>query len=159
LGQKRPCNWHSGLRKPGKFAAAAITATLICGAAPRQHVRFSAELRDALIELADGGKGLNWWTHLLRDELLSHAAPDTLSIEELVSLQASLLAKMVLVNGELHARYADILASTDETQSDTEARDVLTKAAAHIEGINHLLRDELARVMNEKHVNALDDED
>ena len=102
---------------------------------------------------------MDWWTHLLRDELLSHAAPDTLSIEELVTLQASLLAKMMLVNGELHARYADILASTDETQSGSEARAVLTKAAAHIEEINHVLRDELARVMNEKHLNALDDAD
>jgi hypothetical protein len=93
---------------------------------------------------------LNWWTHLLRDELLSHAAPDTLSIDELVTLQASLLAKIMLVNGELHARYADILSSTDEMQSDREARDVLTKAAAHLEEMNHVLRDELARVMNEK---------
>jgi hypothetical protein len=50
-------NWHSGLRKSDKFAAAAIAATLICNAAPRQHVRLSAELRDALTELADGGKG------------------------------------------------------------------------------------------------------
>jgi hypothetical protein len=88
---------------------------------------------------------------LLRDEILSHAAPDTLSIEELVTLQASLLAKMMLVNGELHARYADILASTDKTPSGSEARDMLTKAAAHVEEINHVLRDELARVMNEKH--------
>jgi hypothetical protein len=93
---------------------------------------------------------LNWWTHLLRDEVLSHAAPDTLSIEELATLQASLLAKMMLVNGELHARYVDILASTDEAQSNSEARDVLAKAAAHLEEINHVLRDELARVMNEK---------
>jgi hypothetical protein len=97
---------------------------------------------------------LNWWTHLLRDELLSHAAPDTLSIEEIVTLQSSLLAKMMLVNGELHARYTDILASTDKTQSDSEARDVLTKAAAHIEKINRVLRDELARVKNEKDPNA-----
>jgi hypothetical protein len=93
---------------------------------------------------------LNWWTHLLRDEVLSHAAPDTLSIEELVSLQASLLAKMMLVNGELHARYVDILASTDETQSDREARDVLARAAAHLEEMDHILRDELARIMDEK---------
>ncbi len=102
---------------------------------------------------------MNWWTHLLRDELLSHAAPDTLSIEELVTLQASLLAKMMLVNGELHARYVDILASTDETQSGSEARDVLRRAAAHLEEINHVLRDELARVVSEKDLNALDDAD
>lgn len=93
---------------------------------------------------------MNWWTHLLRDEVLSHAAPDTLSMEELVTLQASLLAKMMLVNGELHARYTDILSSTDETQSGREARDVLTKAAAHMEEMNHLLREELARVMSAK---------
>jgi len=102
---------------------------------------------------------LNWWTHLLRDELLSHAAPDTLSIEELVRLQASLLAKMMLVNGELHARYMDILGSTGETQSGSKARDVLTRAAAHLEEMNHVLRDELARVMSEKDLNALGDAD
>lgn len=93
---------------------------------------------------------MNWWTHLLRDELLTHAAPDTLSIEELVTLQASLLAKMMLVNSELHARYADILASTDEMPSSSEARDVLTRAAAHMESLNRILRDELARVVSEK---------
>jgi len=80
-------------------------------------------------------------------------------MEELVTLQASLLGKIMLVNGELHARYADILESTDETQSDNEARDVLKKAAAHMEEMNHILRVELARVMNEKHTNALDDAD
>ncbi|MEZ5829129.1 MAG: hypothetical protein R3D30_10585 [Hyphomicrobiales bacterium] len=93
---------------------------------------------------------MNWWTHLLRDELLTHAAPDTLSIEELVSLQASLLAKMMLVNSELHARYADILTSTDEMPSSSEARDVLARAAAHMEALNRILRDELARVVSEK---------
>jgi hypothetical protein len=97
---------------------------------------------------------LNWWTHLLHDELIAHAAPDTLSIEELVNLQASLLAKMMLVNGELHARYADVLASTDETPSSSEARDVLTRAAAHMEEVNRLLRDELAGLMSVQHSNA-----
>jgi uncharacterized ferritin-like protein (DUF455 family) len=100
---------------------------------------------------------LNWWTHLLHDELVAHAAPDTLNIEELVSLQASLLAKMMLVNGELHARYADILASTDETPSSREAREVLTRAAAHLEALNRILRDELAHVMSEKPLDAPDD--
>jgi hypothetical protein len=102
---------------------------------------------------------LNWWTHLLREEVLSHAAPDKLSMEELVTLQASLLAKIMLVNSELHARYADILESTDETQSDNEARDVLKKAAAHMEEMNHILRVELARVMDQKQTTALDDAD
>jgi len=95
---------------------------------------------------------LNWWTHLLHDELIAHAAPDTLSIDELITLQASLLAKMLLVNDELHARYADILASTDEKPSSVEARDVLTRAAAHLVALNRVLRDELARVLSEKHV-------
>lgn len=102
---------------------------------------------------------MNWWTQLLREERLAHAAPDTLSIEELATLQASLLAKIMLVNGELHRRYEEILASNDETPSSSEARDVLTKAAERIEEVNHLLRDELARVMSEKHLNALDDAD
>lgn len=95
---------------------------------------------------------MNWWTHLLHDELIAHAAPDTLSIDELITLQASLLAKMLLVNDELHARYADILASTDEKPSSVEARDVLTRAAAHLVALNRVLRDELARVLSEKHV-------
>jgi len=95
---------------------------------------------------------LNWWTHLLHDEVIAHAAPDTLSIDELITLQASLLAKMMLVNDELHARYADVLASTDEKPSSVEARDVLTRAAAHLEALNRVLRDELARVLSEKHV-------
>jgi len=95
---------------------------------------------------------LNWWTHLLHDELIAHAAPDTLSIDELVNLQASLLAKMILVSDELHARYADVLASTDEKPSSVEARDILTRAAVHLDALNRVLRGELARVLSEKRV-------
>lgn len=91
---------------------------------------------------------MNWWTHLLQEERIAHAAPDTLSMEELATLRASLLAKILLVNGEFHRRYEEILASTDETPSSREARDVLTKATAHLERVNHVLRDELARVMD-----------
>jgi len=94
---------------------------------------------------------VNWWTHLLHDELIAHAAPDTLSLDELVNLQASLLGKMMLVNDELHARYVDILASTDEKPSSVKARDVLTRAAAHLEDLNRVLRDELGRVLSDKH--------
>ena len=102
---------------------------------------------------------LNWWTHLLRDERLAHAAPDTLSMEELATLQASLLAKLMLANRALHRRYEEIIASADETPSSRKARDVLTRAAAHIDEVNRILRDELASVMSLKHLNARDDAD
>lgn len=102
---------------------------------------------------------LNWWTHLLRDERLAHAAPDTLSMEELVTLQASLLAKLMFANRALHRRYEETIASADETPSSRKARDVLTRAAAHIDEVNRILRDELASVMSLKHLNARDDAD
>jgi hypothetical protein len=102
---------------------------------------------------------LNWWTHLLREERLAHAAPDTLSMDELVTLQATVLGKMMLVNGELHRRYAEILASFDETPSSSKARDVLLRAGEHLDALNHVLRDELALVLSEKHPNMRDDPD
>ena len=96
---------------------------------------------------------------MLRNEHLTHAAPDTLSIEELVTLQAKLLGKMMLVNGALHRRYAEILASFDERSSSNEAHDILLRAAEHLDALNHVLRDELALILSEKHRNALDDAD
>ena len=99
---------------------------------------------------------MNWWTHLLRDERLAHAAPDTLSMDELVTLQATLLAKMMLVNSALHRRYAEVLASFEERPSTSEARDTLVKAEKHIEALNHILRDELALVLGEKRHNEID---
>jgi len=101
---------------------------------------------------ASGGTGLNWWTHLLHDEIIAHTAPDTLSIDDLITLQASLLAKMMFVNKEIHARYADVLASTDEKPSNVDARHVLTRAAAHLEALNRILRDELGHVLSQKPV-------
>ena len=97
---------------------------------------------------------MNWWTHLLREERLAHTAPDTLSLDELVTLQATLLGKMMMVNGAIHRRYEEILTSFDEKPSSNEARDVLERAAEHLDALNHVLRDELALVLSERHRNG-----
>ena len=96
---------------------------------------------------------MNWWTHILRDERLAHSSPDTLSFEELVTLQATLLGKMMLVNGALHRRYTELMATPDRIHSNKEARDVLARAAKHIDELNHIMRNELAFILSEKHSN------
>ena len=102
---------------------------------------------------------MNWWTHFLRDERLAQAAPDMLSMEELVTLQATLLAKMMVVNGALHRRYAEVLASLEQSLSGNEARNSLVKAEQHIEALNRILRDELALVLSDEQSNEIDGAD
>ncbi len=102
---------------------------------------------------------MNWWTHFLRDERLAHAAPDMLSLEELVTLQATLLGKMLVVNGALHRRYAETLASLEQQPSRNEAHNSLVKAEKHIEALNRILRDELALVLSDEQSNEIDDAD
>lgn len=102
---------------------------------------------------------MNWWTHFLRNERLAHAAPDMLSMEELVTLQATLLAKMMVVNGALHRRYAEALVSLEEGLSGNEARNSLLKAEKHIEALNRILRDELALVLSDEQSNEIDGAD
>ena len=99
---------------------------------------------------------MNWWTHLLRDERLAHATPDTLSMEELVTLQATLLGKMMVVNGALHRRYAEALASLGQDLPGNEARISLLKAEKHLEALNRILRDELALVLSDEQSNEID---
>jgi len=102
---------------------------------------------------------LNWWTHLLHDERLAHATPDTLSMEELMTLQATLLAKMMVVNGALHRRYAEALASLEQELSGNEARNSLVKAEKHLEALNRILRDELALLLSDEQSNEIDGAD
>jgi hypothetical protein len=99
---------------------------------------------------------LNWWINLLRDERLAHSSPDMLSFEELVTLQATLLGKMMVVNGALHRRYTELLDSTNLVSSNKEARDVLARASKHIDELNRIMRDELAFILSEKHHGADD---
>ena len=99
---------------------------------------------------------MNWWTHFLRDERLAHATPDMLTLEELVTLQATLLGKMMVVNGALHRRYAEALASLEQEPAGNEAHNSLVKAEKHIEALNRILRDELALVLSDEQSNDID---
>ena len=96
---------------------------------------------------------------MLRDERLAHSSPDMLSFEELVTLQATLLGKMMMVNSALHRRYTELLASPGPVPSNEEAREVLARAAKHIDELNRIMRDELAFILSEKHHGADNDED
>jgi len=102
---------------------------------------------------------LNWCTQFLRSEHLAHAAPDMLSMEEPVTLQTTLLGKMIVVNGVLHRVYEEALASLEQAPSGSEARASLVKAEKHIEALNRILRDELALVLREKHRDEINDPD
>lgn len=102
---------------------------------------------------------LNWWTHFLREERLAHATPDMLTMEELVTLQATLLGKMMVVNGALHRRYEEALTSLEQGPSANEARNSLVKAEKHIEALNRILRDELTLVLSDEQSNSIDGAD
>ncbi len=82
-----------------------------------------------------------------------------LSFEELVTLQATLLGKMMMVNSALHRRYTELLSSPGSVPSNEEAREVLARAAKHIDELNRIMRDELAFILSEKHHGADNDED
>jgi hypothetical protein len=87
------------------------------------------------------------WMKLFQSESIADATPDRLNIEQLVAVQASLIAELMLVNGEIHQRFKFLLAETHETPDIGDARSVLAKAAARMEALNNVLRDELALIM------------
>jgi len=87
------------------------------------------------------------WMKLFRGESIADATLDRLSVEQIVAVQASLIAELMLANGELHRRLELLLVETHETPGTGDARNVLAKAAARMEALNNVLRDELALIV------------
>jgi hypothetical protein len=76
--------------------------------------------------------------------------PKTLSLDHLSHLQASLVAKLMLVNLEIFSRYrriSDISAGLPDSNGSIST---LTKSADHLEQINIVLNSELGRITGRK---------
>jgi hypothetical protein len=87
------------------------------------------------------------WMKLFRGQNIADATLDRLSVEQLVAIQASLMAELMLANGELHRRLELLLVETYETPGTGEARNVLAKGAARLEDLNKVLRHQLALIL------------
>jgi len=69
-----------------------------------------------------------------------------LDLEMLSQLQASLIAKLILVNEELSSRWKNISAFGSGLPNSADARAVLDNGAKHLEELNSILQSELARI-------------
>jgi hypothetical protein len=69
-----------------------------------------------------------------------------LDLEMLSQLQASLVAKLILVNEELSSRWKNISALGSDLPNSDDARAVLDSGTEHLEEFNSILQSELARI-------------
>jgi len=81
-----------------------------------------------------------------KEKKLFEHDPKELDLDMLSHLQASLVAKLVLVNEELISRYKNITHLGSDLPNSSGARSVLTDSANHLDKINELLQSELARI-------------
>lgn len=72
--------------------------------------------------------------------------PRELNFEMLSQLQASLVAKLILVNEELSSRWKNISALGSDLPNSEDVRAVLGSGAEHLEEFNSILQSELARI-------------
>lgn len=72
--------------------------------------------------------------------------PEELDLETLSELQASLIAKLFLVNQELISRYRNVTDLSSKLPGSEKARNVLSDSADHLEKVNTFLQAELARI-------------
>ena len=72
--------------------------------------------------------------------------PRELDLDTLNDLQASLIAKLFLVNQELIARYRNVTDLSSGLPKSEAAVNVLTDSADHLEQVNTFLQAELSRI-------------
>ncbi len=72
--------------------------------------------------------------------------PKELALETLSELQASLIAKLFLVNQELISRYRNVTDLSSTIPGSEDARTVIEDSADHLEKVNTFLQAELARI-------------
>jgi len=86
-------------------------------------------------------------------KLIDHD-PATLSLEMLSVLQGSLVAKLMLVNKELHHRYQSIADLSAGLQDSDASRSVLLKSAERLVQFNAFLEAELVHITREPDPNV-----
>ena len=72
--------------------------------------------------------------------------PKTLDLDMLSHLQASLVAKLILVNDELHRRYENLSGLSEEVAGSEKSRNVFQQGAVSLEAFNVYLNEELKRI-------------
>jgi hypothetical protein len=83
---------------------------------------------------------------LTKGKKLYEHDPEELDLETLSELQASLIAKLFLVNQELISRYKNVTDLSSGLPGSANARTVLSDSADHLEKVNTFLQAELARI-------------
>ncbi len=73
--------------------------------------------------------------------------PKTLDLDMLSHLQASLVAKLILVNEELHRRYESLAGLSEEVPGSEKSQNVLEQGAVRLEAFNVYLNEELNRIV------------
>ena len=81
-----------------------------------------------------------------REKKLGERDPATLSIEMLSILQASLTAKLILVNKELLGRWQNIASLSDGVPDTESERMVLVEGVKWLQGFNLVLEHALAKI-------------
>lgn len=81
-----------------------------------------------------------------KDKKLIDYDPMDLNLDMLSNLQASLVAKLILVNEELIQRYKNITDLSSNLSNSDDARSVLSDGAKHLEQVNAILKHELVRI-------------
>lgn len=86
--------------------------------------------------------------NLGKKKMLYEYDPKELDLDSLSELQASLIAKLYLVNQELIDRYTNVSKLGSGLPNSEGAIEALTASAGHLENVNTFLRTELARITN-----------
>ena len=81
-----------------------------------------------------------------KDKKLYEHDPRELDLETLFELQASLIAKLFLVNQELISRYRKVTDLSSNLPGSENARTVQSDRVDHLENVNTFLQAELARI-------------
>lgn len=72
--------------------------------------------------------------------------PETLSLELLSRLQASLIAKLILVHSEMEKRYRNLVSLSEGLPASDAPQTTLLRSADHLEQLNTILSAELSRI-------------
>lgn len=85
-----------------------------------------------------------------KNKKLFEYEPRELDLETLGDLQASLIAKLFLVNQELISRYRNVTDLSSGLPRSEDAVTVLSDSADHLEQVNTFLQAELVRITGKR---------
>ena len=87
---------------------------------------------------------------LLKKKKLFEMDPKVLDLDSLSALQASCIAKLVLVNEELISRYKNVAEMGSDIPKAEDTKGHLIEIAEHLKNMNTILNLELSRITGEQ---------